>query len=68
MFRDFIGIRVNCVKKSGMVNIISSVNSWERSGINIIFYEFNLLFIINVMMRDIKSKNVYSRVNSKVMM
>src|SRR5215510_5698377 len=40
MLRDFIGIRVNRAKKSGM-------------------------FTINVTMRDIKSKNVYSRVNSK---
>src|SRR5271169_943741 len=45
MLRDFIGIRVNRAKKSGMVNITSSVKSRERS--------------------DIKSKNVYSRVNSK---
>src|SRR5271166_20528 len=40
MLRDFIGIRVNRAKKSGMVTI-------------------------TVTMRDIKSKNVYSRVNSK---
>src|SRR5205823_107677 len=33
MLRDFIGIRVNRAKKSGMVNITSSVNSRERSGI-----------------------------------
>src|SRR2546430_1038655 len=65
MFRDFIGIRVNRAKKSGMVNITSSVNSRERSGINTILHELNPLFTINVMMRDIKSKNVYSRVNSK---
>src|SRR2546430_16684789 len=31
MRRDFIGIRVNRAKKSGMVNVISSVNSPERS-------------------------------------
>src|SRR5256885_437723 len=31
MLRDFIGIRVNRAKKSGMVNITSSVNSGERS-------------------------------------
>src|SRR5438093_4355120 len=31
MLRDFIGIRVNRAKKSGMVNITSSVNSRERS-------------------------------------
>src|SRR5438270_397599 len=65
MLRDFIGIRVNRAKKSGMVNITSSVNSRERSGINTILHELNPLFTINVMMRDIKSKNVYSRVNSK---
>src|SRR5207244_10443537 len=57
--------RVNRAKKSGMVNITSSVNSRERSGINTILHELNPLFTINVTMRDIKSKNVYSRVNSK---
>src|SRR5437867_10385714 len=64
MLRDFIGIRVNRAKKSGMVNITSSVNSRERSGINTILHELNPLFTINVTMRDIKTKNVYSRVNS----
>src|SRR5207247_11383653 len=59
MLRDFIGIRVNRAKKSGMVNITSSVNSRERSGINTILHELNPLFTINVTMRDIKSKNVY---------
>src|SRR6476619_400414 len=56
MLREFIGIRVN---------ITSSVNSRERSGINTILQELNQLFTINVTMRDRKSKNVYSRVNSK---
>src|SRR5579859_5690652 len=65
MLRDFIGIRVNRAKKSGMVNITSSVNSRERSGINTILHELNQLFTINETMRDIKSKNVYRRVNSK---
>src|SRR2546430_1464142 len=65
MLRDFIGMRVNRAKKSGMDNIIRSVNSRERSGINTILHELNPLFTINVTMRDIKSKNVYSRVNSK---
>src|SRR6266542_835832 len=65
MLRDFIGIRVNRAKKRGMVNITSSVNSRERSGINTIIHELNTLCTINVTMRDIKSKNVYSRVNSK---
>src|SRR5580700_222800 len=65
MLRDFIGIRVNRAKKSGIVNITSSVNSRERSGSNTILHELDPLFTINVTMRDIKSKNVYSRVNSK---
>src|SRR5690554_7036853 len=50
--RDFIGIRVNRAKKSGMVNITSSVNSRERSGINTILHELNPLFTINVTMRE----------------
>src|SRR5882762_1957571 len=50
MLRDFIGIRVNRAKKSGIITIV---------------HELNPLFTINVTMRDIKSKNVYSRVNSK---
>src|SRR5436305_948658 len=57
MLMDFIGIRVNRAKKSGMVNITSSVNSRERSGINTILHELNPLFTINVTMRDIKSKD-----------
>src|SRR5256714_8445183 len=65
MLRDFIGIRVNRAKKSGMVNITSSVNSGERSGINTILHELNPLFTINVTIKAIESKNVYSRVNSK---
>src|SRR5262245_62922801 len=52
MLRDFIGIRVNRAKKSGMVNITSSVNSRERSGINTILHELNPLFTINMTMRD----------------
>src|SRR5699024_12796255 len=51
MLRDFIGIRVNRAKKSGMVNITSSVNSRERSGINTILHELNPLFTINVTMK-----------------
>src|SRR5699024_12682513 len=65
MISDMIGIRVNRAKKSGMVNITSSVNSQERSIINTIIHELKPLFTINVTMRDIKSKNVYIRVNSK---
>src|SRR5438309_488253 len=65
MLRDSIGIRVNRAKKSGMGNISSSVNSRERSGINTILHELNPLFTMYATMRDIKSKNVYSRVNSK---
>src|SRR5688500_7898447 len=65
MLRDCIGIRVNRAKKSGMVNITSSVNSRERSGINTILHELNPLFTINVSMRDKKSKNAHTRHNSK---
>src|SRR5439155_26415623 len=42
MLMDFIGIRVNRAKKSGMVNITSSVNSRERSGINTILHELKI--------------------------
>src|SRR5699024_4078411 len=65
MLRDFIGIRVNRAKKSGMVNITSSVNIRESSGINTTRHELNPLLTINVKMKDIKSKNVYSRIKSK---
>src|SRR3989442_2681852 len=65
MLRDFNGNRVNRDKKSGMVNITSSDKSRERRGINTILHELNPMFTINVTMREIKSKNVYSRVNSK---
>src|SRR5207253_2858440 len=56
MLRDFIGIRVNRAKKSGMFKITSSVNSRERSGINTILHELNQLFTINVTIRNIKVK------------
>src|SRR6476469_1552569 len=49
MLRDFIGIRVNRAK---------------RSGINTNLHERNPLFPIHVTMRDINSKLVYSSVNS----
>src|SRR2546421_733130 len=65
MLRDFIGIRVNLGKKSGIVNITSSVNSRERSGINTILHDLKPLLTINVTMRDIKIKIFFSRVNSK---
>src|SRR5204863_7306367 len=58
MLRDFIGIRVNRAKKSGMVNITSSVNSRERSGINTILHELNPLFTINVTMRRSEERRV----------
>src|SRR5216684_229667 len=65
MLRDFIGIRVNRAKKSGMVNITSCVNSRVRSGINTILHELNPLFTINVTMKDRNSNTVYSRLTSK---
>src|SRR5437762_6393528 len=46
MLREFIGIRVNRAKKSGMVNRTSSVNSRERSGINTILHERNPLLTL----------------------
>src|SRR6266704_4841097 len=57
MLRDFIGIRVNRAKKSGMVNITSSVTRRERSVIDNVPHELSPLFTIDVTMRDIKSKN-----------
>src|SRR2546430_15564070 len=57
MLRDYIGIRVNRAKKSGMVNITSSVNSRERSGINTILHELNPLFTINVRSEERFSRN-----------
>src|SRR5438477_49680 len=51
--------------RKGMRSEERRVGKECRSGINTIHYEQNPLFTINVTMRDIKSKNVYSRVNSK---
>src|SRR5687767_15531292 len=65
MVRDFIGIRVNRAKESGMVNITSSVNSRERGGINTILHELNTLFTRKETMGDIRSNSVYIRGNSK---
>src|SRR5256886_2203038 len=60
MLRDFIGIRVNRAKKSGMVNITSSVNSRERSGINTILPFFFKLFATNEILSFFQSKPVSS--------
>src|SRR5256885_2026004 len=57
MLRDFIGIRVNRAKKSGMVNITSSVNSRERSGINSFFYKLKPPSTINLLPRHIPLQN-----------
>src|SRR5256884_300742 len=62
--KDFIGIRVNLAKNSAIVYITSSVNIREICGINTILHDLTPLFTINVTMRDIKSKNVYSRGSS----
>src|SRR5699024_3989364 len=48
--RDFIGMRVNRAKNSGMVTRTSSVNSRERSGITTTLREPNPLFTIPVPM------------------
>src|SRR2546428_12770049 len=47
MVRDFIGIRVKRAKKSGMVNITSTLSSRERGGINAILHELKTVFVIN---------------------
>src|SRR5690625_7547806 len=65
MLRDFIGIRVNRAKKSGMLHITSSVNSRERSGINTILHELNALFTKKVTMTDRKRKNLHTGGSSK---
>src|SRR2546427_11230244 len=52
MLGEFIGIRVNRAKKSGMDNITSSVNSRERSGINAILHHLKPLFAVSVGIRD----------------
>src|SRR5262245_18236060 len=62
MLRDFIGIRVNLAKNSGMVNITCIVNSRERRGVIIVLNELNPLLRIKVKMREIKSQYIYSRV------
>src|SRR5260221_611583 len=59
MLRDFIGIRVNRAKKSGIVNKTSSVKSWERSGINTILFLFKAHSTKNVSLSDLKSKIVF---------
>src|SRR5690554_2609913 len=64
MLRDFIGIRVNRAKNSGMVNISSSVKCREWCGVYTILHELNTLFTINVMMNDVNSKLFYRRVSS----
>src|SRR2546428_3770126 len=63
MLIDFIGIRVNSVKNSGMVNITSSVNTRERGGTNIILHQLTPPFTINVTMIVITINNVSRRVN-----
>src|SRR5207245_1125038 len=56
MLRDFIGIRVNRAKKSGMVNITSSVKGRKRIGINPILNKLNPRLTKNVTRRNIKIK------------
>src|SRR5207249_11755908 len=51
-------------KKNCIVNITNSVNSGDKSGINTMLHELNLLFTINVTMMDIQSNNVYIVDNS----
>src|SRR5260370_41648358 len=60
MLIDFIGIRVNRAKKSGMVNITSSVNSRERSGINTILHYFFFKLTGNPRILHFYPKGVFS--------
>src|SRR5205807_263996 len=64
MLRDFYVIRVNRVDNRYRVDITRRVSSQERSSINSSLHELKPLFTIDVPMSDIKSKNVYSIVNS----
>src|SRR5260370_34006177 len=50
MLRDFNGISVNRAQTSGTVQITSSVNSQEMSGINTILHEVNPRLALNVTM------------------
>src|SRR5688500_5940721 len=57
MLRDFIGMRVNRAKNSGMDSRNRIVNSRERSGINTIRHDINPLFAIPATMWDMQGKN-----------
>src|SRR3712207_4069694 len=58
MLRDFIGIRVDLVKKSGKVNVTLRVNVRQESGLNAIHVEVNHLFAVTVPMSDIRTSDV----------
>src|SRR5438094_644287 len=64
MLRDFIGIRVNRAKKSGMVNITSSVNSRERSGINylLVVEQHRTQIVIHALLKC-QQENLYHEQN-----
>src|SRR2546429_393790 len=62
MLRDFIGNRVNRAKKSGLVNITSSVNSREMSGINTILHELFFFYSITDPLSHLYSQKVPSSV------
>src|SRR3989442_336263 len=65
MLRDYIAIRVNRAKIRGMVNITSTSTRRETISTHTMLHELNPLFTIYVTIRDITSKNFYSRVKSK---
>src|SRR4051794_1410224 len=67
MLRDFIGIRVNRAKKSGMVNITSSVNATPLPTVNTTGYIDHAAFIGIRVNRAKKSGmvNITSSVNSR---
>src|SRR5439155_1473346 len=64
-------LRSELDKETGKIRafaIKTVVESQERSSINTILHEVSRLFVINGTIRDIKSKNVFRRVNRQATM
>ena len=64
MIRSYMGITVNFVKKSVIVNITSRGNRRETSALNTILPELDLLYTIIVPMMYIIRKDFYSQLNN----
>src|SRR5207249_10692946 len=65
MVREEMGMKEKREKKRSKHNISRVVYVWEWIVCNTIRHVLHPLVTKSVTMRDIKSKNVYSRVNSK---